>query len=142
MNNSVIYEAGAITFRKSGGVYEFLIVKSKKDPSVWIFPKGHIEAGETAETAATRELLEEAGVSGEIIGRAGAIEFQNRGNLYNVVYFIHKYISTENEGEPGRTPSWYPIKETLELIRFSETRKLIETSFKTITYTDKKGKRL
>src|SRR6266581_8238617 len=34
---------------------------------LWSLPKGHIEAGETAEQAAVREVEEETGISGEIV---------------------------------------------------------------------------
>lgn len=42
----------------------FLLVKRKKDPNAntWGFPGGHVELGETALEAASRELTEETGV--------------------------------------------------------------------------------
>src|SRR5580765_6908119 len=36
---------------------------------LWSLPKGHIEAGETAEQAAVREVEEETGISGEILAQ-------------------------------------------------------------------------
>src|SRR6476646_10984685 len=62
----VVRQAGAIAVRKSGAAHEVFIVRAKKNPGDWIFPKGHIEPGESAPDAAVRELLEEGGV----IGRA------------------------------------------------------------------------
>jgi hypothetical protein len=41
----------------------------------WSLPKGHIEAGESAEQAAVREVAEETGIDGRIIGRLGTIDF-------------------------------------------------------------------
>src|SRR6476646_1842072 len=38
-------------------------------------PKGHIEAGVTAEQAAVREVEEETGISGVILGELGTIDF-------------------------------------------------------------------
>ncbi|MBI2798475.1 NUDIX domain-containing protein [Candidatus Saccharibacteria bacterium] len=37
-----------------------------KDQKIWSFPKGHVEAGESLEQAATRETLEETGCKVEI----------------------------------------------------------------------------
>ena len=37
----------------------------------WGLPKGYVEAGETPESAVTRELMEETGYSGHILGLAG-----------------------------------------------------------------------
>src|SRR5690554_3617470 len=38
---------------------------------VWLFPKGHIDPGETAPEAALREVKEESGLSARIIERLG-----------------------------------------------------------------------
>jgi ADP-ribose pyrophosphatase YjhB (NUDIX family) len=42
---------------------------------LWSLPKGHIEQGETAEQAAVREVAEETGISGVIMGELGTIDF-------------------------------------------------------------------
>src|ERR1700709_2499146 len=42
---------------------------------LWSLPKGHIEAGETAEQAAVREVEEETGIAGVILGELGTIDF-------------------------------------------------------------------
>ena len=42
---------------------------------LWSLPKGHIEAGETAEQAAVREVEEETGIAGTILGELGTIDF-------------------------------------------------------------------
>src|SRR4029077_451625 len=42
---------------------------------LWSLPKGHIEAGETAEQAAVREVEEETGIAGEILAELGTIDF-------------------------------------------------------------------
>ncbi|CCI81017.1 bis(5'-nucleosyl)-tetraphosphatase [Lactobacillus hominis] len=58
------YSAGAIIYRENNGEREFLIVQSIVNNN-WGFAKGHIEAGENAQTAAQREVLEEVGLTPE-----------------------------------------------------------------------------
>src|SRR5439155_23315265 len=68
---SYIAQAGAITIRRQGPTPMVLLARAKKNPLEWIFPKGHIEPGETAAETAVRELQEEAGVAGEIVRSIG-----------------------------------------------------------------------
>src|SRR6476646_10600368 len=42
---------------------------------LWSLPKGHIEAGETAEQAAIREVEEETGIIGSVVAPLGTIDF-------------------------------------------------------------------
>jgi len=75
-------------FRADGpgdGDITVLLVSSKKEPGNWIFPKGHVERGESAAEAALRETEEEAGVDGALVGPVGALEFEWRGRRYQVV---------------------------------------------------------
>ena len=65
-------QAGGIAFRGRGRDLQILLVTSKKQSGFWIFPKGHVEPGETAAQAGVRETVEEAGVSGDLLGPVGA----------------------------------------------------------------------
>ena len=51
---------------------KILLVKEARGPYVgkWSLPKGHVNVGEDTETAVLRELYEETGSRGEIIGLA------------------------------------------------------------------------
>ncbi|MGI9477011.1 MAG: NUDIX hydrolase [Hyphomicrobiaceae bacterium] len=59
--------ASAAIFRDDG---KLLIGLRGKDPRrlVWSLPGGHIEAGETAGSAALREVREETGIQAELLG--------------------------------------------------------------------------
>ena len=49
-----IEQAGGVVFRRQSEGIEILLVRSKKDPSIWVFPKGHVETGESLEQTALR----------------------------------------------------------------------------------------
>ena len=56
---------GVIPYRISRGEKEYLILLQRNN--CWSFPKGHMEAGETVEETALRELKEETGLSAILI---------------------------------------------------------------------------
>ena len=53
--------AGAILFRDTRGLREYLLLKSR--PGDWEFPKGGVEGEEELQQTAIREVEEEAGIS-------------------------------------------------------------------------------
>jgi len=69
----VIPCAGAIVVDRAGRV---LLVLRANPPAQgrWSIPGGRIEAGERAEEAAVRELLEETGLRGQVVRDVGTVE--------------------------------------------------------------------
>jgi 8-oxo-dGTP pyrophosphatase MutT (NUDIX family) len=123
----VVEQAGAVTFRNDKQI-EFLIIRSKKNPALWVFPKGHLEPGECFEEAATRELFEEAGISGQLIDYLGTLEFTRDETIFRVRYFLHKSISESGVAEAGRNPKWGSYDEIASLLSFQEMKELLNTA--------------
>ncbi|MDG5816846.1 NUDIX domain-containing protein [Chitinispirillales bacterium ANBcel5] len=120
-----IKQAGAITYKVENEQIKVLLVRAKKNPHHWLFPKGHIEKGETEKQAAHRELLEEAGIRGGMIGYVGERKFKKNEKPYSVSYFLFCFEEKVTNGEEGRTPTWYSIDDALNTISFSEMKDLI-----------------
>jgi 8-oxo-dGTP pyrophosphatase MutT (NUDIX family) len=118
-------QAGGIAYRIENGVPRVMLVQAKKNPSHWIFPKGHIELGESEESAALRELVEEAGIEGEIVTKAGHLSYMRAGIRYNVAYFLIRFSAEAGEGETGRTPTWFAREDALARLPFPEMRELL-----------------
>lgn len=97
---------GAAVFTESPEGRMYLLVRSAK--GVWGFPKGHMEAGETEEQTALREIREETGASVTLIGgfRGGDTYwlYQNGkpDSVKQVVYFLAEcHETTFQTQDPG-----------------------------------------
>ena len=122
---TVVEQAGGIVFRRNGAGISILLVRAKRDPSAWIFPKGHIEPGETARATSVRETREEAGVQGEAMGEIGdPQEFEWAGRWYRVQYFLIQMTSESGETD-GREKAWFSFDEALDRISFASARDLL-----------------
>lgn len=62
---------GVVPFRRFGGNAEVLLL-FQRGSRTWSFPKGHMEAGETEQQTALRELFEEAGFRTKLVPSARA----------------------------------------------------------------------
>jgi 8-oxo-dGTP pyrophosphatase MutT (NUDIX family) len=122
-----IQQAGAVVVRLDGPAPLFLLVKARRDPTVWIFPKGHVEDGETAEQTALRETQEEAGVIGRILAPLGALEFESVGRPLHVEYFLVELLGDAAWSE-RRPFVWGTYGETRARIEFPSARKLLATA--------------
>ncbi len=108
---------------------EFLAIKPAHRDR-WQLPKGTIDAGESPEMAAVREVHEEGGVSAEIIADLGPIRFWYRmaGRQYvkTVDFFLMRYMS----GDPAdhdhevQEARWFPL-EDVDLLAFRDERAVV-----------------
>jgi 8-oxo-dGTP pyrophosphatase MutT (NUDIX family) len=125
---SEVAEAGGIVVRsEDAGDPQFLVVTAKDDPTHWIFPKGHIEPGESPEAAAVREVLEETGVEATPRTHLGTTRFPFRGNVMQVEFYLLRYCRSAGCGE-GRSIRWCTFDEALALLSFENIKTLLRSS--------------
>jgi ADP-ribose pyrophosphatase YjhB (NUDIX family) len=126
-------QAGGLVFRDGDDRLAVLLVRAKKDPSVWVFPKGHIEPGESAADAAVREVEEESGVVAELVGPVGLPqEFQSGNEPVSVQYFLMRARS-ESASSEGREKQWFSVDEALRALSFENARQLVRDAQSALT---------
>ncbi|MDQ6831660.1 MAG: NUDIX hydrolase [Gemmatimonadota bacterium] len=123
--------AGGVVFRVEEGRPLFLLIRDSYRN--WGFPKGHLEDGEPAETAAIREVSEETGLNALALrGEIGSIDwyFRFRGRLIHKLCHFFLIESAERETEPQREEGitacrWLPLDEAEELISYANARDVL-----------------
>jgi len=132
---SLVEQAGAVVFRRSGRGLRVLVVSSRHLPGRWLFPKGHIDKGEKAGAAALREAGEEAGVVGTVIQRLDpALEFRYAGKNYRVRYFVIEWTGA-TVAEDGRECLWLTPDRARRKLSDASARKLLDGALKAIAST-------
>jgi diadenosine hexaphosphate hydrolase (ATP-forming) len=122
--------AGGIVYRQSERGPEYLIVRARRDPTAWVFPKGHIEPGETAEAAAVREVAEEAGCAARVVAMLGQLVF---GDVRTRVYLM-QFEREAGAGE-GRELFWGTAEEAGKRLTFADARALLELAHQRVRST-------
>ena len=106
----------------------------KRERLLWSLPKGHIEAGETPEQAAIREVAEETGIESEIARELGVIDFWFMAGGKRIHKTVHHFLFKETGGHlaPQITEvddvGWFPLEEIVSLLAYPDEKKLIAKS--------------
>jgi 8-oxo-dGTP pyrophosphatase MutT (NUDIX family) len=125
--------AGAVVYRMNGTTIEFLVQKSKKRPGIWLFPKGHVEIGESNEEAALRELKEESGVCGENIGFLHEFTVEFEDEIQQITFYLFQFSGIDGEPEMGRDPKWLDTSSAIEHLPIYEYSLMIRMAIKRIS---------
>lgn len=119
---NTITHAGGIVVRRSSQEVEYLLVTAKQDQHMWIFPKGHVESGETPEQAALREVREEAGVVATIEELVDVLDFASQQRF---ALFLMRYVSEVDRHEE-RAIRWRTFEQARVELTFEESRRALE----------------
>ena len=99
----------------------------------WTLPKGHLEAGESEQMAAVREVLEETGLSGELGALVARIVYNVRSKrgmerLKQVAFFLLRADSSEAhpQAEEGISAAeWFAPEVALARIGYPQVRDVL-----------------
>ena len=126
--------AGGVVYRRTNEEVEIVIVKIA-DELRWHLPKGLIDPGETFEQAALREVREESGIEGEIVGPIETIDYwfygEYTGERRRYHKFVHFYLMRCVGGEVGDhdhevvESRWVSIEEAMEMLYFKTERDVV-----------------
>ena len=99
---------------------------------LWSLPKGHVEAGETPEQAALREVHEETGLVGRILAPLGIIDFWFVVEDRRIHKTVHHYVIEAIGGDlcdddlEVEAVAWIPYDQVVRKLAYGDERRLVE----------------
>jgi ADP-ribose pyrophosphatase YjhB (NUDIX family) len=126
------YSCGAVVFTRIGGEPHYVLVRAKDQPmGCHGFPKGHMEAGETEEQTALREIYEEVGLRVRLLpGFRAVTEYQlptPPDTCKRVVFFLAEYEGQETTVQESELAAITiaPWPQAQELTQFSDSKRIL-----------------
>ena len=113
-----VEQAGGIVIQEARAAPIGAARARQKDPTVWIFPKGHVEDGETAAEAALRETREEAGVRARSSRRSADRWSSTTAATTSPSSSFLIRPKSESAETDGREKRWFTVDDALEVLQF------------------------
>lgn len=124
------YSAGGVIYRVSDGQIDVVLIATDRGGR-WGLPKGHVNRGETAEAAASREISEETGLNGTVVRHLATIEYWFRAGSARIHKYVDLFLLRYDSGEPvpqlGEVDDarWFALDEALRLVSFAQERDVL-----------------
>ncbi len=119
---------GALVYRIQNNEPELLLVRHKMGGH-WSFPKGHVEAGETEQQTALREVQEETGLVIALAdGFRQSVGYHPHPAVHKtVVYFAGTPIAGKLHAQESEIAAiaWVPFSQATRLLSYPNDRKLL-----------------
>ena len=127
MADAQVQAAGGVVVRADGRLA--VIHRPRYDD--WSLPKGKLEAGESFEDGALREVREETGIRGRIVAELAPTEYVDRKGRDKIV----RWYRMDLDGDPLEfAPNdevdelrWLTPVEARDLLSYEHDRALVET---------------
>jgi 8-oxo-dGTP diphosphatase len=126
MSSDEIQAAGGVLTRDDGHVA--LVHRPRYDD--WSLPKGKLDAGETFEEAALREVWEETGLRASLVRELPEVEYTVRDRPKRVRYWLMSVDS-----DPGFTANdevdelrWLSPEDAVSLLTYDRDRQVVRAA--------------
>ncbi|XSE41000.1 NUDIX hydrolase [Corynebacterium auriscanis] len=102
---------------------------------LWSMPKGHVEPDESQHATAEREVWEETGVAGKVIGELGTIDYWFISEGVRIHKTVHHHLlrfvdGHLNDEDPEVTEvTWLPVNQLIERLAYADERRLARLAF-------------
>jgi 8-oxo-dGTP pyrophosphatase MutT (NUDIX family) len=131
------FSAGAVVVRRLNGRWWLAAIRPGGKPEgVWALPKGQIAPGDSAADTALREVAEETGVEGRLVGKLGDIRYVYTWQGERVFKVVSFFLVRYSRGRLGDVPPafahevdevrWLPFPEAIDLLAYKGEREMAQ----------------
>ena len=120
---------GAVVFTRTDKGVKYLLIANLK--GIYGFPKGHVEAGETEEQTALREIREETGLRVTLVPGFRAVDEhlipEKQDTMKQIVYFLAEYEGQEVAYQKEELSGAYLVsyEEAMGMFQFESSRRIL-----------------
>jgi 8-oxo-dGTP pyrophosphatase MutT (NUDIX family) len=140
--------SGGVVLRQISGVWHVALIEPQKESprtsrqrtrAVLALPKGLVDAGETPQATAVREVLEETGIRAEPLAKLTDIKYVyvrtwgNGERVFKIVsFYLLRYLSGEIDDLASamrievKRALWVPLAEASRQLAYSSERKVLQ----------------
>jgi len=131
--------AGGVVIDVHDGVARIAVIarRNRAGRIEWCLPKGHLEGLETLEETAVREVAEETGIVGRVLGSLGSIDYWFSAAGTRVHKVVHHYLLEATggelsiEGDPDAEAidvAWFPLVDVQSHLTFPNERRIVQVA--------------
>ena len=138
------FSAGGVLVRRLRGDWVFAAIQPAGKPEgLWALPKGRIDAGESAETTAVREVAEETGAHGTSVAKLGDVRYVFMWSGERIFKVVSFYLVRYTRGRLGDLPPatahevadvrWLPLTEGPTLLAYKGEREMAAKALEAVS---------
>ncbi len=125
--------AGGVVYRRQDDEVEVILAarRTRRGDLAWGLAKGGIEADETPEQAAVREVREETGIEAEIEASLGETRYFYVWEEVRIRKMVHFFLMRATGGDPNdrddemEDVKWFPLERALKRAAYRGEREVL-----------------